>query len=378
MKTFLRKVLMFTMVLSMVSGMVGTTAEAQETQDSVVIGGSEKLLLEVGKTYDVPVSFKKADDHGENSMAAASLTGATLTANADGSINVQFKMTDITIMTAWGFAESLSLNDIHEMGANATSMTISSTYSKKLSYLWNSATYTIPSTFSGTMPYLDQNGVYTKMALKTGISDMSQEGYFIFDFASLNADYSAVNATMAKVPTDLSIYTEATVEVLNEAVANVEFYYHKDRQAEVNVMAAAVEAAVEGLVEDPNTYYNADVYGVVPATPSTFTVSIPETIQLGNLSVLEDTVIAYELGVDMIVGNDGSALEVEISGGSDEKLVFGNNEIPLLNSLTSYTFTNSEVIEEAITVEASMVNLAYHGDYQGTVTFYIDSAYVLD
>ncbi len=377
MKTFLRQVLMFTLVLSMVSGMVGTTASAQEVHESIVIGGSQKLLLEVGTTYDIPVSFLKADGSGDDSMAKSALTGATLTANADGTVTVEFKMINTTIMGFWGFAETLALNNTHEAGATATSMTIASTFTKKLG-TFTTKTYTIPDVFSSNMPYLDQNGVYAQMALNTGAGSMNQEGYFSFDFASIRADYSAVDAAIAKVPSDLSIYTEETASMLSDVVSEVELYYHEDRQAEVNTMAFAIEAALEGLVEDPTIRVDAEVSGTVLATPSTFTVNIPESIELGTLSILDDTVVAYSLGVDMIEGNDGKLLEVTITGGSNEKLVYGNNEISLLNSLTSYTFANSEVIDETITVEASVVNMVYHGEYQGTMTFYIDSEYIAE
>lgn len=376
MKKILGKLLMSAMVLGMLSGVAGTTAEAQETQTGVVIGGSEKILLETGKSYDVPVSFVKADDFTTASMATEALTGASLTANEDGSVTAVFEMTDITIYSFFGYAKTLSLNNTHTEGVSATNMTVTSTYSKKVSGWLSSTTYTIPATFEGNLPYLDQNGVYVQMELLTTSMTMNQEGYFIFDFAAISADYSAVDAAMAKVPSDLSIYTVESADALTAAVNQVEAYYHKDRQAEVAAMAEALEAALEGLEEDHTIRMEAEVRGTVLVTPSTFTVSIPETISLGTLSKTEDTVIAYHLGVDMAKGNDGKTLVVTIQGDSEEALKQGANEIAFANSLTNHIFTDSDEIEETILVEASAVNNAYHGDYQGTMTFQIYSEYV--
>ena len=61
------------------------------------------------------------------------------------------------------------------------------------------------------------------------------------------ADYSAVDAAKAKVPTDLSIYTDETVKALNDAVAAVVEGKKVSEQAVVDGWAAAIEAAVAGL-----------------------------------------------------------------------------------------------------------------------------------
>lgn len=375
MKKIISKILVCIMALSMAQGMSGTTASAKE-ESGVLVGGSEKVFLETGISYDVPVSFMKASDPTDASMATASLTGSTLIANADGTVTVKFHMTDITIMTAWGFAENLSLNNVHAAGGDTTAMSISSTYSKKLSYLFSSKTYTIPSEFTGIMPYLDQDGVYAQMNLKTGLQDMSQEGYFVFDFASVRADYSLVNQALAKVPADLSIYTAETVEVLNDTINQITEFYHVEKQGEVNAMAFAIEAAVAGLEEDLTDRRVAIVSGTVVASPSTFTIHIPESIQLGDLSTTEDTVIDYSIGVDMLPGNDGKSLEVTVLSKGNQSLEQGENEIPFVNSFTNYVFLGSEVIKETITVEPNAVDAVHYGDYQGTMAFEITSEYV--
>ena len=65
---------------------------------------------------------------------------------------------------------------------------------------------------------------------------------------AVTADYSAVEAALAKVPEDLSIYTEESVAALQEAIAAVEEGKMSDEQDAVDAMAAAINEAIEALV----------------------------------------------------------------------------------------------------------------------------------
>ena len=62
------------------------------------------------------------------------------------------------------------------------------------------------------------------------------------------ADYTAVDAALAKVPADLGIYTDETAKAVNDAKDAVVRDLTIDRQAEVDAMAKAIEDAVTGLV----------------------------------------------------------------------------------------------------------------------------------
>ncbi len=66
-----------------------------------------------------------------------------------------------------------------------------------------------------------------------------------------DADYSKVDAALATVPEDLSIYTDETAKAVKDAVAAVKRGYKADQQAEVDKMAADIEAAVKALVKKP-------------------------------------------------------------------------------------------------------------------------------
>jgi len=71
------------------------------------------------------------------------------------------------------------------------------------------------------------------------------------DPAETDADYTAVDAALAKVPADLSVYTDESVAALQAAVNAVERGLPASRQADVDAMAKAIEDAIAGLVRKP-------------------------------------------------------------------------------------------------------------------------------
>ncbi|MGK3950102.1 DUF4073 domain-containing protein [Microbacterium sp. K2] len=70
----------------------------------------------------------------------------------------------------------------------------------------------------------------------------------IVPVAERPADYSAVDAALAAVPADLSPFTTDSVAALNRAISAVERELTAADQAEVDAMAVAIRAAVDGLV----------------------------------------------------------------------------------------------------------------------------------
>ena len=63
------------------------------------------------------------------------------------------------------------------------------------------------------------------------------------------ADYTAVDAALATVPEDLSLYTDETADAVRAAVAAVKRDYTMAQQADVDKMAQAITNAVNALVE---------------------------------------------------------------------------------------------------------------------------------
>ena len=70
---------------------------------------------------------------------------------------------------------------------------------------------------------------------------------FVWDDGNIPADYTAVDAALAKVPADLTAYTDETVTALNNAKANVVRGKAFAKQSEVDAMAKAIEDAIAAL-----------------------------------------------------------------------------------------------------------------------------------
>ena len=97
----------------------------------------------------------------------------------------------------------------------------------------------------------------------------------------ISADYTAVEAAMALVPSDLSIYTVESVTYLNEVIAAVVYGLSESEQAMVDAMAQAIIEAIEQLEE--NEAYQ-----------------IPSVVE--NLSVKQDSYKAVTLTWDQVKG----------------------------------------------------------------------------
>lgn len=66
---------------------------------------------------------------------------------------------------------------------------------------------------------------------------------------TIPANYSAVEEALAKVPDDLSLYTNATAKAVTDAVDAVILNKMADEQAAVDAMAKAIEDAIDGLTK---------------------------------------------------------------------------------------------------------------------------------
>ncbi len=68
-----------------------------------------------------------------------------------------------------------------------------------------------------------------------------------------DADYTAVDAALARVPADLTKYTDESAAALQAAVSAVVRGLYASEQARVDGFARAIEAALAGLMEKPDT-----------------------------------------------------------------------------------------------------------------------------
>lgn len=124
------------------------------------------------------------------------------------------------------------------------------------------------------------------------------------------ADYTAVDAALAKVPSDLSIYTEETAKAVTDAVAAVQRDYGKSRQAEVDAMASKIEAAVAALVKK-----------AVEPTETELAITNNAAMFKAQKAVLHKD----ENGTSLIVTLSGSGYHYLYKGTYEEAVANGDN-----------------------------------------------------
>ena len=102
------------------------------------------------------------------------------------------------------------------------------------------------------------------------------------------ADYSAVEAAMAAIPTDLTVYTDESVAALNTAVDGVVRGKAFVSQANVNAMAQAIQDAIAALqYKDAGKTTPAPAATATPAPTATATpYNVPKTGDTSNPALL--------------------------------------------------------------------------------------------
>ena len=89
-----------------------------------------------------------------------------------------------------------------------------------------------------------------------GLMDLFSETHS--EYLIRPADYTKVDEAISKIPTDLSVYTDESVKVLNDATAAVIRNKRVTEQAVVDGYADAINKAVEGLVFKAADYSKVD------------------------------------------------------------------------------------------------------------------------
>jgi len=120
------------------------------------------------------------------------------------------------------------------------------------------------------------------------------------------ADYTAVEEAKAKIPADLSIYTDETIEVLNEALASVVEGLEITEQSRVNEFAAEIEAAVIGLILKAAEY--TAVEAAKAKIPADLTLYTDETVAELNAAV---EAVVYDLDITKQSEVDAYATTIE-------------------------------------------------------------------
>jgi len=88
------------------------------------------------------------------------------------------------------------------------------------------------------------------------------------------ADYTKVDAALSRVPKDLNVYTDESVQALKDTIAAVDRNKKASQHAEVDQMAADIETAIENLQKKPESGLDQPNTGDENAVPLFVTLSL--------------------------------------------------------------------------------------------------------
>ena len=142
---------------------------------------------------------------------------------------------------------------------------------------------------------------------------------FEWDKWHISANYTAVDEALEKIPKDLSRYTTASVDALNQAKDAVDRTKSKAEQAEVDAMAEAITDAIDRLVRKPTSSSGSSRprYDVTtPSKPENGSVTVdPERARSGSReTVMVTPDSGYKLGELVVTDKDGKKLELTDKG----------------------------------------------------------------
>lgn len=95
------------------------------------------------------------------------------------------------------------------------------------------------------------------------------------------ADYSAVDAALAKIPADLTAYTDESIETLSTATEAVIRGKVIAKQADVDAMAKAIEDAIVELVKKPSPSSSSSSSSSRPSYP----ITTPDKTENGSVNI---------------------------------------------------------------------------------------------
>ena len=139
---------------------------------------------------------------------------------------------------------------------------------------------------------------------------------FAWDKWHISANYTAVDEALEKIPEDLSRYTTASVDALNQAKDAVDRTKSKAEQADVDAMAQAIEDAIKGLVRKSSGSSRPRYDVTTPSKPENGSVTVdPERARSGSrvtITVTPDS--GYKLGDLVVTDKDGKKLTLTDKG----------------------------------------------------------------
>lgn len=186
-----------------------------------------------------------------------------------------------------------------------------------------------------------------------------------------DADYTKINEAKEKIPSDLSIYTEVTVNALNEAVNAVEEDLDITKQAEVDAKAAAIEQAIENLLLKPADYTAVDeALALVPADLSIYTVETANALIEAVNSIVENLDITKQTEVDAMAKAVKDAVNALVKLTIEDDTVASRLEFDFDMTEVPDSLTNEyESVEQIESKMSSIVISKGAKDGESTVLF---------
>lgn len=140
------------------------------------------------------------------------------------------------------------------------------------------------------------------------------------------ADYTAVDTAIANIPTDLTVYTDESVAVLEKAVDDVVESLLKTKQSTVDAYVTAIETAIEALVYKDADYTAVDTaIAKAEALDSSLYTNYADvqtaidTVVTGLDITKQDDVDAYALAIETAISDleIKTKKEIEVTGTAD-------------------------------------------------------------
>ena len=201
---------------------------------------------------------------------------------------------------------------------------------------------------------VDYNLDITKQAQVDGYATAINDAISKLEVKFIPADYTQVDSEIAKIPSDLTVYTDETVQALNDAVNAVDRTLGKPQQATVDGYAAAIKAAREGLKYKPADYGKVEVAkGKVPADSSIYTAESWTNLQNKLNAVVEGLDITQQSRVDAFAKDIEEAIvALKVLPADYSEVTTAKGEIPSdLSLYTDETVANLNEVLNGINYE---------------------------
>lgn len=155
----------------------------------------------------------------------------------------------------------------------------------------------------------------------------------------LSADYTKVDAALAKVPSDVNGYTDASVAALNAAIAAVDRTKNITEQTAVDAMATAIENAIAGLTRKSSGSSGSSTprYEVTaPGQTAGGTVSVsPKNAAKGSTVTITVTPAeGYEVGSVTAKDAKGNTIAVTDKGNGKYTFIMPGSKVSIGTAFT--------------------------------------------